>query len=118
MGSCTIINPTDDYVKAKVARIEAKIARANGDAIVTSDDSPIQHGGSSLFNYADGPMKWTDHMWKGVTIVPYCFEDEGSRIVGKDRVEAAIKLYIDALGGERSPASGHSIRIIECYNYK
>jgi hypothetical protein len=117
MGSCHIINPTDDYIKAKLVKIAAKVARTNGDATVANDDIPVQHGGSPLFNYRDEPMKWNGEVWSGTTVILYCFEDEQSRVDGKDRVEAAMKMWMDTLGGERSLELGYSISIIERYNY-
>jgi hypothetical protein len=118
MGSCSIINPTDDFVESWLSGLVGGYAgNAEAEAKVDNNEDPVQYGGTSLFNYDDGPIKWGDETWPGITLIPYCFESEQSRIDGKDRVEAAVKLWIDALGGERSPSSGHSLKIIEWYNY-
>jgi hypothetical protein len=73
-----------------------------------------------LFNYIDqgGPQKWSDAIWPGKTAIPYCFATETDRIQLHERVEAAIKLWIDALGGERGTDNGHDLQFLEWYDFK
>ncbi|RYO56981.1 hypothetical protein AA0113_g8357 [Alternaria arborescens] len=75
----------------------------------------VQSGASSIWGHegSGGPKKWTDLYVKGLTVIPYCFPTEEHRKANIAKVEAATELWITALGGKASEASGHKIMFSE-----
>ncbi|CAN9226127.1 unnamed protein product [Alternaria alternata] len=75
----------------------------------------VQSAASSIWGHEGSgrPKKWTDLYVKGLTVIPYCFPTEEHRKANIATVEAATELWITALGGKASEASGHKIMFSE-----
>jgi hypothetical protein len=75
----------------------------------------IQSGASSLWGHegSGGPKKWAELYVKGLIVIPYCFPTKEHRKANLAKVEAATELWITALGGKASEATGHKIMFSE-----
>lgn len=75
----------------------------------------VQFGAATLWGHDNegGPRKWEDLYVKGLTVIPYCFPNAAHRVANVNRAEAAIKLWMTALGGKASKSTGHKILFFE-----
>jgi hypothetical protein len=119
---CIIPPITNEQVEAHLAAYAAENTNNAYPSDITDTThyrDTTQYGGVSLFNYMNwgGPQKWTDALIPGRTEVTYCFMTETERTELYERVEAAVKLWIDALGGKRGRDNGHDLHFNEWYDY-
>jgi len=79
----------------------------------------MQSGATSLWCHegGGGPKKWTELYIKGITLIPYCFPTEEHRKANSEKLEAAIKLWMTALGGGPSPGTNHNIIFSEYVDF-
>ncbi|KAI4690087.1 uncharacterized protein J4E84_004268 [Alternaria hordeiaustralica] len=79
----------------------------------------MQSGATSLWGHegGGGPKKWTELYIKGITLIPYCFPTEEHRKANVEKLEAAIKLWMTALGGGPSPGTNHKIIFSEYVDF-
>ncbi|KAI4934227.1 hypothetical protein J4E85_002083 [Alternaria conjuncta] len=79
----------------------------------------MQSGATSLWGHegSGGPKKWTELYIKGITLIPYCFPTEEHRKANVEKLEAAIRVWMTALGGGPSPGTNHKIIFSEYVDF-